>query len=285
MQLKKIVYLTWQMLLKNIWRLSGGRRERAMGLTLNLHPDTVWMGRRGLRLPRENCRSKIVAFVDLVQAYAVCNAVSSTHHPVIIDVGAHHGEYAILMGGLLKANGGGLVIAIEPDIDNVSILKNNIARNGLEDVIRVVENAIYDVTGTMCFYPNGSEGHLLMGEHAGKDLSSKIRVETLRDILTRFQLDKVDLLLMDVEGAELPVLRGFPWETMQPAMIFCELHPYNWPMFGYTGQDVSNFLHEHQYRCLDMYLQEHIHFDVMPYIGPCLFLPLVKLVDGYTKEK
>ena len=80
-QFKKLIYLTWQMLLKNIWRLSGGRRTNAKGLALNLHPDTVWPGRRGLRLPREDCRSKIVAFADHVQAHALCNAVESSHRP------------------------------------------------------------------------------------------------------------------------------------------------------------------------------------------------------------
>jgi hypothetical protein len=105
-QFKKFIYLVWQMLLKTIWRLSGARREKAMGLTLKLHLDTVWPGRRGLKLPREDCRSRIVAFTDLVQAHAVCNAITSVHQPVIIDVGAHHGEYVVLLGGLLKARGG-----------------------------------------------------------------------------------------------------------------------------------------------------------------------------------
>jgi FkbM family methyltransferase len=273
-QFKKLAYLTWQMLLKNIWRLHGGRREKAMGLALNLHPDTVWPGRRGLRLPRDGCRSKIVAFADLVQVHAVCNAVASIPSPAIIDVGAHHGEYAVLLGGLLKARGGGVVIAVEPDVANVSILKSNIARNALEDVVQVVEGAVSDVTGEMDFVSQGSESHLFTGgHHVDRDAAIKIKVETLRNILARFQLDKVDLLLVDVEGAELPVLRGFPWNTMQPAMIFCELHPYNWPMCGYAGPDMTRFLQEHRYRCLDMYLREHSHFNTSSYIGPCLFLP------------
>ena len=270
---KKIVYLTWQMLLKNIWRLSGGRREKSMGLALNLHPETVWPGRWGLRLPSEDCRSKIVAFTDLVQAHAVCNAVTAINHPVIIDAGAHHGEYAVLLGGLLKARGGGLVIAIEPDSANVSILRSNIARNDLQDVVHVVESAVSDLTGEMDFVSNGSEGHLILGENASEGVSYKIKVETLSDILARFQLDKVDLLFVDVEGAELPVLRGFPWVTIQPGMIFCELHPYNWKEFGYSGDDFTEFLQIHGYRCIDMYFEEHNNFGALDYIGPCIFLP------------
>jgi FkbM family methyltransferase len=255
--------------------LFGGRREKAMGLALNLHPGTVWPGRLGLRLPPNNCKSKIVAFADLVQAHAVCNAVTTCNKPVVIDVGAHHGAYAILLGGLIKANGGGLVLAIEPDIVNLSILKSNIERNGLQDTVKVVESAVSDFTGEMNFVSSGSEGHLLMKNNDSGQLTYKIKVETLHDILVRFQLTKVDILLIDVEGVELPVLRGFPWDKIQPNMIFCELHPYNWPMFGYSGQDVSNFLWEHWYRCFDMYLHEHIEFNNSSYIGPCLFLPKI----------
>lgn len=271
--MKRLTYLAFQMLLENIWRLSGGRREKAMGLSLNLHPDTIWPARRGLKLPSEDCRSKIVAFADLVQAHAVCNAIGHVRNPVIIDVGAHHGAYAVLLGGLLKERGGGSLIAIEPDVDNVKILKSNIARNKLENVVHIVENAVSDVNGIMDFVSHGSEGHLLTGEHTRDGKSFKIDVETLRDILARFQLSKVDLLLIDVEGAELQVLKGFPWEAIQPVMILCELHPYNWPLFGYTGKEMTDFLKEHDYRCLDMYLHEHSCFDMPDYIGPCLFLP------------
>jgi FkbM family methyltransferase len=270
---KQIIYSIWHMLLNNIWRLSGGRRETVMGLALNLHPDTVWPGRRGLRLPKGDWRSKIVTFTDIVQAHAVCSAVTASHHPVIIiDVGAHHGAYAVLLGGLMKARQGGVLIAIEPDIANIKILRSNIERNNLQNIVQVVEGAVSDFTGEMDFVSSGSESYLLAEDNAEKHLAYKVKVETLRDILAKFQLNKVDFLLIDVEGAELPVLMGFPWETMQPTMIFCELHPYNWPMFGYSGQDFSNFLKEHQYRCLDMFLHEHSRFDGSNYVGPCLFL-------------
>lgn len=278
---KRLVYLALKMLLKNSWRVSGGRREEAMGLSLNLHPDTVWPERRGLKLPHENCRSKIVAFADLVQVHAVCNAITCLPlSPVIIDVGAHHGEYALLAGGLSKAQGG-IVIAIEPEKTNASILKNNISRNALENVIQVVETAISDVSGEIEFVSEGSESRMLT--HCDKVPSGSrtiIKVETLRDVISRFALDRVDLLLVDVEGAELNVLNGFPWEKMQPSMIFCELHPYNWAMFGYSGQDMADFLQLHQYRCLDMYFQEHPHFYESSYLGPCLFLPRQKLTNG-----
>ncbi|MFZ2406832.1 MAG: FkbM family methyltransferase [Methylobacter sp.] len=274
MLIKKFIYQIWQVLNKSIWRLCGGRQEKAMGLSLNLHPDTVWPGRRGLCLPNGDCRSKIVAYADYVQAHAVCNAIGSIPNPVIIDVGAHHGEYAVLLGGLIKhSNRGGVLLAIEPDASNITILKENVQRNNLQDIVNVVECAVSDFAGEMDFVSQGTQGHLLPENREGKGgVSCKIKVETLHDIICCFNLIKVDLLMIDVEGAELPVLRGIPWEIMKPSMILCELHPYNWPIFGYTGTEMAEFLKEHNYRCLDMYLHEHSHFDSPHYVGPCLFL-------------
>jgi len=271
--MKSIVYRIWQMLLKMFWHLSGGRRLKSMGVALNLHPATVWPGRRGLKMPQGDCLSKIVAFSDLVQSHALCRITSMLpDNPVIIDVGAHHGEYAVLLGSLLKQHGGGTLIAIEPDVSNVKILKDNIARNGLQNIVDVVECAVSDFTGEMSFKNHGSEGHLSAVDNENKQESQKVKVKPLRDIIGKFNLSKVDILLIDVEGEELPALRGFPWESIKPSVIFCELHPYNWAMSGYTSEDMAAFLKMHQYRCLDMYFQEYEKFDSSSYIGPCLFL-------------
>lgn len=271
--MKRVVYIAWQSCLKWLWRATGGRREKAMGLSLNLHPDTVWPGRRGLLMPHDDCRSKIVAFADLVQAHVICNAIQQFKHPVIIDVGAHHGEYAVLLGGLIKANGlGGMLIAIEPDISNAAILKNNIKRNTLQDIVHVVECAVSDSSGELDFVSQGSEGYLSLENSSNNKTTYKIKVETLRDIILRLSVHKIDILIVDVEGAELLVLKGFPWDTMMPQMIICELHPYNWKEFGYRGDDFSEFLKVHGYRCIDMYFEEHNNFSKLDYIGPCLFL-------------
>lgn len=272
MKLKRLIYLVYSTARNFLWRLLGGRREKAMGLSLNLHPDTVWPGRRSLKLPADACRARIVSFVDFVQVHAVCNAIECVTDPVIIDVGAHHGEYALLLGGILKAKGAGIVIAIEPDPANIAILNDNIKRNALQEIVHVLECAVSDSSGEMNFVSNGVEGHLAP-DNAGEHNTDKIAVETLHDIITRFNLSKVDLLMIDVEGAELPVLQGFPWDVIKPSMIFCELHPYNWPLFGYSGKEMSYFLKSHNYRCIDMYLHEHSSLDNPDYIGPCLFLP------------
>jgi FkbM family methyltransferase len=48
---------------------------------------------------------------------------------------------------------------------------------------------------------------------------------TLRDLVARYMPHRsVDVLLLDVEGHELPVLRGADLPTLRPAIVACELH-------------------------------------------------------------
>ena len=78
----------------------------------------------------------------------------------------------------------------------------------------------------------------------------------------------MDLLIIDVEGAELPVLRGFAWQSASVDRIFCEMHPYAWKDFAYSNEDMRQFLMSHGYRCFDMYFREHKIFDSDAYVGP-----------------
>jgi len=78
--------------------------------------------------------------------------------------------------------------------------------------------------------------------------------------------------MIDVEGAELLVLRGFPWQSVRVEKILCELHPYAWKEFGYNIDDMKQFLISHGYRCFDMYFIEYKIFNTDTYLGPTLFI-------------
>lgn len=78
--------------------------------------------------------------------------------------------------------------------------------------------------------------------------------------------------MIDVEGAELAVLRGFPWGEVPVSMTLCEMHPYAWKDFGYDAQAMTKFMRERGLLCLDMFLGEHRTFTDEGYIGPTLLL-------------
>ena len=100
-----------------------------------------------------------------------------------------------------------------------------------------------------------------------------VAVITLERLLQKYDVKKVDLLIIDVEGAELPVLGSFPWQSASVEKIFYELHPYAWKDFDYCAEDFRKFLRDHGYRCFDMYFQEHNIFKSAAYIGPSILVP------------
>lgn len=233
-------------------------------------PDTTFPSYRKLRLPKGGCHSEIVKYADYVQMHAVCNFVSGLRNqPLIIDVGAHHGAYAILLGHIVRPFKG-RVIAVEPNPRSYEILTKNVHLNGLEDVVICEQVAVSDRPGSMNLLLDDSQSRIISRRPGS---SVPVEVVTMKWLLDKHKIRSVDLLIIDVEGAELFVLNGFPWKQVNVKKIFCELHPYAWPGYGYAGEDIKSFLEAHNLRCMDMFLREHRSFTETGYIGPTLIMP------------
>ena len=268
-RIKSVLYLWIMVPLRIIWLVTGFRRIRAFENMFHVTPDTIFPSYRQLRLPRGGCYSDIVRYCDFVQLHAVCSMVQKIKHaPIIVEVGAHHGAYAIVLGKLVQERGG-KIIAVEPDPDSFAVLKANVRLNRLQEIVICEQAAISDRKGQAYFVVNATEGHI-SGSYSSQG-GCLVETLTLAELLEKHAISAVDLLMIDVEGAELPVLRSFPWEDVKLGKIMCELHPYAWADFGYTGDDMMKFLSEHKIRCYDMYFQRYDEFSSESYIGPVYF--------------
>jgi len=123
---------------------------------------------------------------------------------VFVDVGAHVGRYTI---PLAKAVGdGGLVIAVEPHPENYEILVRNIELNGLKNVV-AVNKAAYSRVCKLKLYTALRHGqHSVVKDHGLGYVI--VDAEPVDDILNRLGVEKVSCVKIDVEGAELEVLKG-----------------------------------------------------------------------------
>ncbi len=126
---------------------------------------------------------------------------------VFYDIGAHVGFYALLGA---KAVRSGSVFAFEPEPENVTVLNEVIARNGLSNV-SVCEVAVSDAPGKLSFArsPNlRSSGHLSSIGCDTADTGEEITVDcTTLDLFCETH-PLPDVIKIDVEGAEAFVLRG-----------------------------------------------------------------------------
>ena len=269
MNTRRAIWLTLEKLRRAARELRGGRFLRVMDVELNLRPETEFPSTWRYPLPKEHWKHRIVRYGDFVQMHAVSQAASAVAGPVLaVDVGAYHGAYAVLLGKLIGATGG-RVLAIEPNPDSYAVTCENIRRNHLEDVVIVENVAVAEHSGEVLLSPASSQTQVKLSGPAGQcDL--RVKCERLDVLLARHGFSRVDLLMVDVEGAELGVLRGFPWETMACPKLFCEIHPNDWPAFSCTGEEFAAFLKEHGLRCFDTFMEEHRSFSGSNYLGPCL---------------
>ncbi len=247
----------------------GKRVVKSLGYTFELAPKSQISHEK--YLSKQSYREQVVSYTDMVQWHAcVAYLVELNHAPVFIDIGAYHGVYAITLGKII-ANKHGVVHAFEPDPDSFKVLVENVNRNELANVVRCHNLAVMDYESKAGFRSNGSQGQVCDDPSV-----SQIQVTTLAAFLVSQQIDRVDLLMVDVEGAELPVLKGIPFSQIPMDRIFCEMHPYAWKQFNYSATDMDRFLESIGFRCVDMYLREIDRFELDPvlpeYVGPTLLI-------------
>jgi len=251
------------------WSLRGGRRVTIFRQLIDLAPGTVFPLSRRFPLPSGESRSRIVGYGDFVQMHAAVRHLEAClEPPVVVDVGAHHGAYAVTLGKIVQSRGG-TVLALEPNPESFAVLVENVRRNGLTATVRCEMLAAGEEAARKNLVRDGSQSRLTIGGEPG---AGAVDVVALGPLLAASGLRRVDLLLIDVEGAELLVLRGFPWGEIPVAMALCEMHPYAWKDFGYDGETMAGYLRERGLRCLDMYLREHRTFAHEGYLGPTLLL-------------
>jgi FkbM family methyltransferase len=139
---------------------------------------------------------------------------------VLYDVGANVGFLSLIGACLVGPRG--KVYAFESLPQNAAVLRANIARNGLDPIVEVVECAIADSNDTARMTINGSKSHFSGGHNPG-DL--EVVTWTLDTLISRRMMRLPTLVKIDVEGAEELVLRGMEsqLQTRRPYVV-CEIH-------------------------------------------------------------
>jgi FkbM family methyltransferase len=238
-------------------------------------------------LPRVSYRSRLVRDADFVQQRALAAYLESTPEcRLFIDVGAFHGYYAVSVGKYL-ASRGGQVLAVEPDPANFEKLIQTVQLNGLEDTVRCVNVGCSDHCGQMHFNPSDSQGRLRQENDAN---TQPVEVKTLDSILDDEGIDiPIDCLMIDVEGAELPVLRGLSPERRAGSKMFVEMHPYAWADFDHSPEDFNMYLRSQGLVCIDMFHRIHDDFASDPwypqYVGPTTLVDARALTGVTTSHE
>ncbi len=142
-----------------------------------------------------------LAAVYYLQEAKVIRSLMKLEGNIAVDVGANIGYYSILLSRRFQR-----IYAIEPHPKTAECLYSNLIRNHLQDRHKIERVAVSDYEGEAeLFLSWHSSVHSLFPKQMDRG-SVKVRVTTLDSLLDEFT--RIDLIKIDVEGAEWEVLRG-----------------------------------------------------------------------------
>jgi FkbM family methyltransferase len=125
-----------------------------------------------------------------------------------VDIGANIGWFSLLGASLVGATG--RVIAIEPNPRNVALLRQSAKDNGFDN-IEVLAVALSERAGAVALETDGSNGRIIPVDGpppAPVEAEFVVAGHPLDEILASAGVSRVDVVKIDVEGAEPLVLRG-----------------------------------------------------------------------------
>lgn len=160
-----------------------------------------------------------------------------------IDVGANIGYFTMIMARAVGS--AGAVLAFEPEPYNVKLLRMTVRRNHLENAV-IVPSALGDHGGRTALWVNADHpaDHRMFPfkGHAGE---YEVDIVTLDEFMVdRGDTRGVSVVKIDVQGAELSVLRGMHGTLVRHASahVLLEIAPDHLTEGGTSFGEVRDFL-------------------------------------------
>jgi FkbM family methyltransferase len=165
----------------------------------------------------------------------------------VLDLGAHIGIYTVTMAR--NVGPAGRVHAFEPAPDTRAALREVLALNQCERSVEVRGDAVSELAGDADLYLTGasvSNANSLVGA-AGAGAAIRVNTVSVDEYVAQHGLD-VGLMKIDIEGAELMVLRGAraTLRRCRPALTV-EVHPRQLLDAGGSSHELFVLLEEFGY--------------------------------------
>jgi FkbM family methyltransferase len=142
---------------------------------------------------------------------------------LFVDVGANFGWYSLILS--VCADVSGRVISIEPEPENLRLLKKNIDTNNAHN-ITVIASGVGASEGSaeLALNDQWNPGMHSLRKDLNPTNTVKIKISTLDSLLKDFP-GEIDLLKMDIEGFEVDALMGASETLARTKNVMIEFTP------------------------------------------------------------
>jgi len=207
---------------------------------------------------------------------------------VVIDLGANIGYYTLIAAKLVGENGN--VYAFEPDPTNFSFLKRSVEINNYKNVIceqKAVSNK-KEMVKLFLTSPNRFQTgtYTIIGEG-----NNYVEVETVKlDDYFEDKNFKVDLIKMDIEGAEGLAIKGMQkiLSKNNEIKILSEIIPKQLERSGINAEDYLNMLTNSGFKIYEIIEEKDKNEPNLKLIDPSQFNEFIKKTNSInifcTKE-
>ncbi len=126
---------------------------------------------------------------------------------VAIDCGACWGDTTVYFAHQVGARG--RVLSVEFIPSNVAVLRRNLDANlAVAGRVDVVENPLWMTSGNTLYYVDWGPGSRVSPDPSRYPGAPRVSTVSIDDAVSTRQAPRVDFIKMDIEGAELPSLKG-----------------------------------------------------------------------------
>ena len=159
---------------------------------------------------------------------------------IVIDAGAHIGYFTLFMARL--AGDKGKVYAVEPDKNNISILKKNISANHISNVVTKMAAITSSSKPVKLYISDGVSWDHRIGY--GKDEKKRKYRKVDGVALDKLTKGRVDFIKMDIQGAELLAFNGAKkiFKNNKNLVVVVEFWPYGLSKTGCSANEMIGFL-------------------------------------------
>lgn len=152
----------------------------------------------------------------------VAKILKSSIKPTFVDVGAYVGGYSIRACKL-----GAFTVSLEPELSNYKLLKKHLRVNNCINSV-ALNIAAGASSGKLPLYAEDFELTVSSLKH-GRKFRGYVDVKTLDEVLNDISLpnNRIDVLKIDVEGAELDVIKGANKTLANSRYLLLEILDHN----------------------------------------------------------